>query len=373
VSASDPDALYMAQALRLAARGLGFTSPNPMVGALVVARGRIVGRGHHAGAGRPHAEAVALRRAGRFARGATLYVSLEPCCHTRKRTPPCAPLVIASGIRRVVVAMRDPNPLVGGRGVAALRRAGLEVRVGCLAREAERLNEAYLHWVRTGRPWVTLKAGMTLDGKIAAAGGESQWITGVASRRDAHRLRAQVDAVMVGIGTVLRDNPRLTARVPGRLRQPLRVVVDSRGRIPPNAMVLSPALRSGTLVATTHGAPRRRIERLRKLGANVLCFAAQGGRVPLASLLLALGRLKVTSVLLEGGSELNASALRSGLINRVRLYIALRLLGGRTAKGLVGGQGGRRLADGVPLTDVTVRLLGQDLVVEGLVRSRRGR
>jgi diaminohydroxyphosphoribosylaminopyrimidine deaminase/5-amino-6-(5-phosphoribosylamino)uracil reductase len=363
----------MALALRLAARGRGVTGPNPMVGAVVVARSRIVGRGYHPGAGGPHAEAVALKKAGRFARGATLYVSLEPCSHTRKRTPPCVPLVIASGVRRVVVAMRDPNPLVAGRGVAALRRAGLVVHVGCLGGEAKRLNEAYLHWIRTGRPWVILKAGMTLDGKIATAGGESQWITGEASRHHAHRLRAQVDAVMVGIGTVLRDDPRLTARLPGRVRQPLRVIVDSTARIPLTASVLSPALRGGTVIAATDRAPRRRVERLRRLGTNVLLFPARAGRVPLPALLLQLGRLKVTSVMIEGGSELNASALRHGAIHRVRLYIAPRLLGGQGAKGLLGGRGGARLAEAVSLTEVTVRAIGDDLLLEGSVQAGRGR
>ena len=370
---SDLDTKYMALAIRLAARGRGFTSPNPMVGAVVVAKDRIVGQGHHPQLGGPHAEVVALRKAGRRARGATLYLSLEPCNHTNKRTPPCVPLIIASRVRRVVVAMQDPNPRVNGRGIAALRRAGLDVRVGCLREVAERLNEAYCHWMRTSRPLVILKTGMTLDGKIATAGGESRWITGEAARRHAHRLRAEVGAVMVGIGTVLRDDPRLTARLPGRVRQPLRVIVDSRARIPLTANVLSPALRGGTVIATTDRAPRQRVKRLRELGTNVLVLPVREGQVSLSALLSQLGQLKVTSVLIEGGSALNASALRHGVVNRVRLYIAPRLLGGQDAKGVLGGRAPTRLAEAVSLTELEVRHIGEDLLLEGIVQTRRRR
>jgi len=203
----------MALAVRLAAKGRGRTSPNPMVGAVVVSGRRIVGQGYHRRPGGPHAEVLALRSAGGRAHGATLYVTLEPCHHTSKRTPPCVPAIMESGLRRVVVAIRDPNPLVSGRGISRLRRAGVRVTVGCLREEAERLNEIYCHWMRTGRPFVIMKAAMTLDGKVAAASGESRWITGEAARRHAHRLRSQVDAVMVGIGTVLRDDPQMTVRL----------------------------------------------------------------------------------------------------------------------------------------------------------------
>lgn len=359
----------MASALRLAARGRGFTSPNPMVGAVVVADGRVVGQGYHPYVGGPHAEVVALRKAGRAARGATLYLTLEPCSHLKKRTPPCVPQIIRSGIRRVVVAMRDPNPKVSGRGIAALRRAGIEVEVGCRREEAERLNEAYRHWRRTGRPWVILKAGMTLDGKIATAAGESQWITGLAARRHAHRLRSQVDAVMIGVGTVLRDDPRLTARIPGRVRQPLRVVLDSRARIPLTARLLSPALRTGTVIATTDLAPARRVARLRAVGTNVIVLPARGGHIPLPALLTELGRLSLTSVMIEGGSELNASALRDRVVNRVILYVAPRLLGGKDAKGIVGGRSPDRLADALPLEEVKLRRIGGDFQLEGSLRS----
>jgi len=381
VNTSALDTQYMMRALRLAARGRGLTSPNPMVGTVVVSGKRVVGEGFHRQAGSPHAEVIALRAAGRRARGATLYVTLEPCSHTRKRTPPCVPAIIAAGLRRVIVAMRDPNPQVSGRGISRLRRAGIEVAVGCLCEEAERLNEMYCHWIRTGRPFVVLKAAMTLDGKIATATGESQWITGDAARRHVHHLRSQLDAVMVGIGTVLRDDPQLTVRLADRrsntpaARQPLRVIVDSTLRIPSTARVLSPGIRAGTgsavMLATTAKAPRSRIERLRARGVSVLVLPAQDGRVSLRACLTRLGQMGITSVMIEGGSELNASALHDGLVNRALLYIAPSLLGGQDAKGVIGGRSPKRLAKALPLTDIRLHRVGRDVLVEGTVRTKR--
>jgi diaminohydroxyphosphoribosylaminopyrimidine deaminase / 5-amino-6-(5-phosphoribosylamino)uracil reductase len=372
VKDSDRDYRYMALALRLAAKGQGRTSPNPMVGAVVVAGNRIVGQGYHRRAGGPHAEVIALRAAGPRSKRATLYVSLEPCCHTNKRTPPCVPLVAAAGLRRVVVAMADPNPKVSGRGIRALRRAGLALSVGCLRHEAERLNEAYRHWVRTGLPFVTLKAAMTMDGKIATAGGESQWITGEPARRYAHRLRSRMDAILVGAGTVRRDDPRLTVRL-GRgaaaakpARQPLRVILDSRLRIPLKARVLGP----GTVIATTAHAPTGRIKQVQAKGAQVLLLPARNGRVSLRACLAELGKQGVTSVLIEGGSEVNASALRAGLVNRVALFIAPTLLGGQDAKGLIGGQSPRRLAQALPLGDIRIQPLGRDFLLEGTLSPK---
>lgn len=373
----------MALALRLAAKGRGFTSPNPMVGAVVVARNRIIGQGYHRRAGSPHAEILALRSASNRAKGATLYVTLEPCCHRRKRTPPCIPSIIASGIRRVVVAMRDPNPLVCGRGLRRLRQAGVKVTVGCLREEAERLNEMYCHWMRTGRPFVVVKAAMTLDGKIATASGESQWITGEASWRHVHGLRSRMDAVIVGIGTVLRDDPQLTVRLRSRRpgshpdRQPLRVILDSAASIPPTAKVLSPAAgvsggsggRTNTVVATTVKAPKHRIERLRAQGVTVLVLPLQDGRVSLRACLSRLGQMGITSAMIEGGSELYASAFRAGLVNRILFYIAPRLLGGQDAKGVMGGPSPKRLAEALPITDIHVRWLGSDLLLEGTIQT----
>lgn len=358
----------MRRALQLAARGRGRTGPNPMVGAVVVSRGRIVGEGFHQRVGGPHAEVIALRAAGARAKGATLYVTLEPCSHTRKRTPPCVPAILAAGIRRVVAAMRDPNPLVNGNGLRRLAQAGLRVKVGCLAQEAERLNDGYIHRMRKGLPLVILKMAMTLDGKTATAAGESRWITGPEARRDAHRLRAQVDAVMVGVNTVRADDPRLTARL-GRPvpRQPLRVIMDSRLRIPVTARVISPRLRQGTLIATTRRAPRARLMRLRRQGVSVLPLPAEKGRVSLRACLKYLARMGVNRVMIEGGSELAASALRSGVVNRLRLYVAPRLLGGNDAKGVIGGTCPSRLARAVSVSHLRVRKLGTDLVIDGRV------
>ncbi|MBI4400759.1 MAG: bifunctional diaminohydroxyphosphoribosylaminopyrimidine deaminase/5-amino-6-(5-phosphoribosylamino)uracil reductase RibD [Nitrospirae bacterium] len=370
----------MALALRLAAKGRGSTSPNPMVGAVVVAGNRIVGQGYHRQAGGPHAEVVALQAAGARTTGATLYVTLEPCSHTRKRTPPCVPLVIASGPRRVVVAMQDPNPRVSGQGIRALRKAGIEVTVGCLCEQAEQLNERYCHWVRTGRPFVVLKAAMTLDGKIATSAGESQWITSQAARREGHRLRSEVDAVMVGIGTVLRDDPQLTARLVDRrsnqpsLRQPVRVVLDSTLRIPSTARVLTPVAGAGseigTIVATTAKASRLRIRRLRAQGVTVLVLPAQNGQVSLRACLARLGRMGISSVMIEGGSELNASALRAGVVNRVLFYVAPLLLGGQDAKAVIGGRSPKLLAAAIPLMENRIRRIGTDILIEGTPQTR---
>ena len=358
----------MTEALRLAAKGCGKTSPNPMVGALVVAKGHIVGRGYHHGPGKPHAEILALRQAGRHAKGATLYVTLEPCSHLNKRTPPCAPAVIDSGVRRVVVAMVDPNPSVKRRGLAQLRGAGLAVTVGIARREAEHVNRAYVHWITTGRPYVILKAGMTLDGKIATARGESRWITGAKARQEVHQLRQTVDAILVGSGTVLKDDPSLTARVSDRsltlaARQPLRVIADSRLRVPPSAKVLSKLAR--TLIATTTKASRTKVRMIEQRGAEVVTLPAVRGRLALPALFTHLGKRAVTSVLIEGGSTLNATALRAKLVNHVVLYMAPTLMGGQDARALIGDRSPGRLAQSMKLRNVIVRRLGDDVVVEG--------
>ncbi len=358
------DIRYMTRALQLAARGRGRTSPNPMVGAVVVSGRRIVGVGFHRKAGAPHAEAIALQAAGPRANGGTLYVTLEPCRHTRKRTPPCVPAILASGIRRVVVAMRDPNPRVNGGGLRQLKRAGLDVSVGCLEQQAERLNNGYLHRMKTGRPLVILKMAMTLDGKTATAAGESRWITGPEARRHAHHLRGQVDAIMVGVNTALADDPQLTVRL-GRpmTRQPLRVILDSRLRTPLTARVLSPRLRKGTLLATTHHAPKTRLTRLRRRGISVLILPGERGRVSLRACLKQLAGAGINQLLIEGGSELAASALQAGVVDRLRLYIAPMLLGGNDAKGMIGGSCPVRLIRALSVSHLSVKKIGSDLML----------
>jgi diaminohydroxyphosphoribosylaminopyrimidine deaminase / 5-amino-6-(5-phosphoribosylamino)uracil reductase len=361
---------YMMSALRLAAKGRGTTSPNPMVGAIVVNRGRIVGQGYHLSPGLPHAEVLALKQAGSQSSGGTLYVTLEPCCHLTKRTAPCVPAIVRSGVRRVVIAQRDPNPLVSGRGAAALRRAGRSVTIGVAQREAERLNQAYGHWMRTKRPYVVLKAGMTLDGQIATSSGESKWITSMPSRREVHQLRSEVDAVLVGVGTVLSDDPSLTARIGPQLKrlakkQPLRVIIDSRLRTPLNAEVLRRLDGARTLIATTRAAPAARRRALQRQGIEVVILPLVGRRVSLPALLRELGKRGITSLLVEGGSEVNAAMLKARLVQQVRFYVSPRLLGGVDAKGMIGGKGPVRLAAALKLKHVRTRSLGGDLVVEG--------
>jgi diaminohydroxyphosphoribosylaminopyrimidine deaminase / 5-amino-6-(5-phosphoribosylamino)uracil reductase len=360
----------MTLALCLAAKGQGTTSPNPMVGAVVVRQSRIIGQGFHLRPGTPHAEILALRQAGDRARGATLYITLEPCCHLKKRTPPCVPQILRSGVRRVVIAMQDPNPSVKGKGTAALRRAGLSVTIGIAQREAEELNKAYCHWMKTGRPYVTLKAGMTLDGKLATATGESRWITSAASRREVHQLRRSADAVLVGVGTVLADDPSLTARTGPRLeklalQQPLRIVVDSRLRTPFKAEVLAQQDKAKTIIVTTAAAPAARRSALQKKGIEILTVPALQGRVSLSALLRELGRRGIMSLLVEGGSEVNAAMLKAKLIDHVRLYMAPLLLGGQNAKGVIGGTSPARLAGAITLRHVVTRSVGDDVVVEG--------
>ncbi|HSA65434.1 MAG TPA: bifunctional diaminohydroxyphosphoribosylaminopyrimidine deaminase/5-amino-6-(5-phosphoribosylamino)uracil reductase RibD [Nitrospira sp.] len=364
------DLRSMRSALRLAAKGRGTTSPNPMVGAIIVNRGRVVGQGYHLRAGLPHAEALALKRAGRRARGATLYITLEPCCHLMKRTPPCVPAIVRSGVRRVVIAQPDPNPLVNGRGASALRRAGISVTLGVARREAEALNQAYRHWVRSKRPYVILKAGMTLDGQIATSSGKAKWITSKPSRREAHQLRAEVDGVLVGIGTVLSDDPSLTARVGPQLtrlatKQPLRVVVDTRLRTPLHAKILRNVDEARTLIATTEAAPTARRRALQRRGVEIVTLPALHGRVSLPALMRELGKRGITTLLVEGGAEINAAMLKARLVQQVRLYIAPTLMGGVNAKGMIGGRSPQGLAATLKLKHVRTRLLGGDLVVEG--------
>ncbi len=368
------DVSCMTLALRLAAKGRGRTSPNPMVGAVIVNKGRVVGKGYHRQAGGPHAEIIALHQAGPQARGGTLYVTLEPCCHIHKRTPPCVPVLVHSHLHRIVVAMRDPNPSVRGKGIRQLQQAGMVVSVGCQEKEAEQLNESYIHWIKTGRPFVILKAAMTVDGKIATARGESKWITGEKARHHVHQIRSQVDAIMVGIGTVLKDDPRLSARIwedlkrNSRIRQPLRVVVDSHLRIPLSRHILKWPIEQPSIIATTRQAPESKIKRLKDLGVTVLVLPRMKGHVSLGACLKRLGKMGVTSLLLEGGSELNATALQLRIVNKIMLY-SPRLLGGQDAISFVGGRSPLRLDNAVPITDVKIRPLGKDYLLMGSLTS----
>lgn len=358
------DERFMRRALELAERGRGLTSPNPMVGAVVVAAsGEVVGEGTHLRAGGPHAEREALDAAGPRARGATLYLTLEPCAH-QGRTPPCVPAVVEAGIARVVAAIGDPNPLVAGRGFELLRGAGIEVRQGVLAAEAARQNRVFLTAVAERRPHVTLKAGMTLDGKIADASGASRWITGEAARAHAHRLRSESDAVVVGITTVLRDDPELTVRLSRPWpREPYRVVLDTGGRTPPGARLIGAGDPRRALIAVGDGAPADRTERLAAAGATVVRCATRDGRVDPGALLAELYAREARGVLVEGGGEVHAAFLDAGLVDRVAIFVAPLLVGGRSAPAAVGGAG-RELKSAVRLGPLAVTPLGDDLLIE---------
>lgn len=356
----------MKLALQLAERGRGKTRPNPMVGAVIVKNGRIIASGYHRKAGQPHAEAISLASAGPKAKGATLYLNLEPCCHTNKRTPPCSQAIIESGIKRVVVAMKDPNPKVAGKGIRELTRARIKVTTGPLRSEANRLNEVFVKWITTGRPFVTMKVAASLDGKIASATGESRWISGEQSRAYVHQLRSEVDAVMVGIGTVLADNPRLTARLASKKGyDPIRIVVDSRLRIPLESKILHLHSSARTVVATTKLASHERIREVEKLGAQVLVMEDSNGRLNLTALMKELGRMEITHLLLEGGSELNASMLYERLVDKVIFLVAPKIIGGQDAKSAVGGQVLRPLSEAFNVSDFQVNRLGEDLLIQG--------
>lgn len=366
MTAADTDTRFMRRALRLAARGAGRASPNPMVGAVIVAGGEIVGEGYHHGPGTAHAEIVALERAGDDrARGATMYLTLEPCTHYG-RTPPCAPEVIAAALSRVVIASEDPNRKVAGAGVAALRQAGIEVEVGLMRDEENRLNEAYRRYIRIGQPFVTLKIAMSLDGKIATRTGESRWITGERARLEAHRMRRDADAVLVGVGTVIADDPALTVRHVRARRQPLCVVADSKARTPPGAKVC--AGERPPLIAVTMEAAPRDVQALREAGAEVLVFPHRDGKVDLAALLQELGERDVASVLVEGGGELIASLIERDLADKLVVFIAPKIIGGAEAPTAVEGTGVAAIEQAWPLHDVRCRRIGEDLMVEGYFR-----
>jgi diaminohydroxyphosphoribosylaminopyrimidine deaminase/5-amino-6-(5-phosphoribosylamino)uracil reductase len=353
---------WMRRALHLAEKGKGRTSPNPMVGAVLVKNGQVVGEGYHVKAGADHAEIIALRRAGEKAKGATLYLNLEPCIHYGK-TPPCAPAVIEAKVKRVVIGMEDPNPLVGGRGLDSLKRAGLNVEVGILEKECRRLNEAFCKYILKKEPFVILKVAATLDGKIAAREGDSKWISGETSRHFIHRMRDQVDGVVIGIGTVLKDDPQLTARIK-KGRDPYRIILDSRLRIPEDAKVIGNSP-SKTIIATTELAARDKIERLEKKGVRILILDSKQGRVDLKNCLSKLGEMGIMSLLVEGGSQVNGSFLDEGLIDKILFFLSPKLIGDREALGIFGGSGKATLKETIPLNELRVRRIGKDILIEG--------
>ncbi len=356
------DEQWMKRALRLAEAGKGRTSPNPMVGAVLVKRGKMVGEGYHARIGEAHAEIVALRQAGNKARGAVLYVNLEPCTHYG-RTPPCVPQVIKAGVKRVVIGMEDPNPVVNGKGIEALKKVGLEIKVGVLEKESQSLNEAFCKYILKKQPFVALKVAATLDGKVATRNGDSKWISGEASRRFVHKVRDQVDGVLVGIGTILRDDPLLTARRKEG-REPYRIVLDSRLKIPEEAKVFEHSP-SEVILATTELAPREKVERMERRGVRVLIIDSKEGRVDLRSCLTKLAEIGVVNLLVEGGSQVNGSFLDEGLIDKFLLFLSPKLMGDPQAPGIFGGRGVANLNEAVALREISTKRIGEDILMEG--------
>lgn len=364
------DRRCMRRALALARRAAGETSPNPMVGAVIVRSGRVLAEGWHQRAGEPHAEIEALirlRERREHARGATLYVTLEPCC-TRGRTPPCTDALIAAGFRRVIVAATDPNPRHAGRAFPLLRGAGIEVATGLLSEPAEELNAAFNHWIVQGTPFVTLKAAMTLDGKTATPRGESKWITGERARAEGMRLRREADAVLVGVNTVLADDPSLTVRLAGRpTLARRRFVLDSRARTPLDAQIVSDAHAALTTVVVTSAAARRRVAALKRRVQVWEATSTKDGRVDLAWLLPKLGAESVTHVLVEGGGEVAGTFVDDRQVQRVVFFYAPLILGGRDARRGVAGEGARGWAEILPLANVRWRRLGPDLMLTARV------
>jgi diaminohydroxyphosphoribosylaminopyrimidine deaminase/5-amino-6-(5-phosphoribosylamino)uracil reductase len=366
------DEKYMGQALALAQYARGRTSPNPMVGAVIVRDGRVVGEGWHRQAGTPHAEIHALRQAGDLAYNASIYVTLEPCSH-HGRTGPCVEALIAAGIKKVIIAMTDPNPLVAGQGISKLREAGIEVIEGVLANEAAKLNETFIKWISTKKPFVLLKSAMSLDGKIASYTGHSKWITGSQSRNYVHQLRDTYDAILVGIGTVLADNPSLTTRLAAyQGKNPIRVIVDSRARTPINSNVVTDGL-ARTIIAVTDKAPQEKIDGLRNCGVEVIECEQKATGVNLTQLLQILGEQQITSILIEGGATINASVLEDNLVDKINWFIAPKIIGGTNAPGPIGGKGIADVNDVKLFEDIHMESIGEDILISAYVRNREGR
>ncbi len=361
------DEQYMRMALSLARKGIGTASPNPMVGAVLVTDNAIVGKGYHKKAGSPHAEANAIEDAGPKTAGSTLYINLEPCVH-HGRTPPCADRVIAAGIKRVFVAMLDPNPLVNGKGVEMLRKAGIDVKVGLLENEARRLNEAFIGWMEKKRPYITMKAAVSLDGKIATKTCDSRWISNEESRRQANILRVVNDGIMVGINTVISDNPLLLPRLKNPRKIPTRIILDSKLRIPLACDVVKTSEKYRTWIFTNEDSRTDKEARLKALGVDVIRVPKDdSGRVSVTHICQELYKRDIMSVLVEGGGEVNSTLLKEGLVDKVVLFYGTILIGGKSALNLVGGKGIDFLKDAYRIDIATLRRLKENIYMEGYV------
>lgn len=361
---------YMKLALELAKKGIGKVHPNPMVGAVIVKDGKILGQGYHKKCGEGHAEVNAFKDAeekNENVEGAEMYVTLEPCSHFGK-TPPCADKIIEKKISKVFIGILDPNPLVAGRGVKKLKDAGIYVEYGILESECYKLNEVFMKYIVKKEPFVVMKTGMSLDGKIATYSGESKWITGEKSREDVHNLRNELTGIMVGINTVLKDNPQLTCRVNGG-RNPIRIIVDSTLKIPIDCKIVNTAKEVETIIATTDKANLDKINSLEDKGVKVIVVPSKNGKVNLKELMIALGNLKIDSILLEGGGTLNFSALEEGIVDKVKIYIAPKIIGGKDSKTPIEGKGIDNLKDAFKITNLSVSTIGEDILIEGYVEK----
>jgi len=363
------DESYLKQALKLAAKAKGRTSPNPMVGALVVKNDKIVGKGFHPAAGKPHAEIYALREAGNQARKATMYVTLEPCNH-QGRTPPCTEAIIAAGISRLVIGMEDPNPKVAGKGIARLREAGIDAVSGILEDECHRLNEAYIKYITTNTPFVTLKIAASMDGRIATHAGHSHWITNDKSRRYVHQLRDETDAILIGIGTLLQDNPKLTTRLPQKKgHNPYRIIVDSRLRTPLHANIFGADAKEKLILATSCK-NKENLKLYQDRAYHILQIPTnEVGQLDLNILMKKLAQLEIMSVLIEGGSEISGSSVDAGIVDKFCFFYAPLLIGGRGAVGMVGGQGINFIPEAQRVKNLKIKHFGTDICVEGYLQS----
>ncbi|TDT61352.1 bifunctional diaminohydroxyphosphoribosylaminopyrimidine deaminase/5-amino-6-(5-phosphoribosylamino)uracil reductase RibD [Fonticella tunisiensis] len=358
---------YMERALELAKKSEGFTKPNPLVGAVIVKNGRIIGEGYHQKYGENHAEINAFNSATENVSGAVMYVTLEPCSHYGK-TPPCANAIVKKGIKKVVIGMMDPNPVVSGKGIEILKSNGIEVEVGVLEDKIKKLNEIFIKYITTQIPFCILKAAMTLDGKIASYSGDSKWISNELSRRYVHRLRHRVSGIMVGINTIINDDPLLTTRLDDTDGiDPIRIVVDSKGRIPLSAKVLHGNSKAKTIIAATEFIDKDKIKAIQETGAEIILTPPKDDKVDLCYLMKELGKRKIDSVLLEGGGTLNFAALREGIVDKVNFFIAPKILGGREAKTPVGGQGIGLVRDAIILKDMEIYRFGEDIMIEGYI------
>lgn len=354
------DKEYMLRAIELAKRGRGWTNPNPMVGAVIVKNGRIIGEGYHIKCGELHAERNAIASLTESAEGATIYVTLEPCCHQGK-TPPCTDAILNQKIARVVIGSRDPNPKVSGKGAAILRKAGIQVEEDFMREECDRLNPVFFHYITTGTPYVVMKYAMTADGKIATKTGASKWITGPEARKEVQRMRSRYMGIMAGIGTVLADDPMLNVRIEGK-RSPVRIICDSHLKIPPDSQICKTAGVYRTIIACGEGNPKK-ARKLADMGVEVLSCPDQQGKVDLKQLMKELGSQGIDSILLEGGGTLNDCALRAGIVQKIMVFMAPKLFGGEKSKTPVAGVGIEVPAEAVSLQTQEIRQVGQDLLI----------